>query len=207
MIGFQTVHHPVSRITALAVLAFFVVSTGNGQEPSEQPRPAAPAAERPNSLQMMQQSKLDAAFIKMLSGATLEGNFTNTTRDTDSTKLSREKYTLGEVKKLSHGIWLFEARIEYGEHDVTLPIVVPIQWAGDTPVIVVDKMPLPGFGTVSARVMFFADHYAGYWKHGRSGGHLFGVIRRKDQAGERAATPSDAEPPAEPDSRSSNTNR
>ena len=40
--------------------------------------------------------------------------------------------------------------------------------------IVVDNVGLPGFGTVSARVMFFADHYAGYWKHGDHGGHLFG---------------------------------
>jgi hypothetical protein len=74
-------------------------------------------------------------------------------------------------------LWLIQARIQYGEHDVTLPITVPIHWAGDTPVIVVDNLGLPPFGAVSARVMFFADHYAGYWKHGDHGGHLFGVIK------------------------------
>ena len=73
---------------------------------------------------------------------------------------------------------MFPARIQYGEKDVTLPIPLPIRWAGDTPVIVVDNVPLPGFGTVSARVMFFDGHYAGYWKHGDHGGHLFGVIHR-----------------------------
>ena len=36
----------------------------------------------------------------MLSGATLEGSFTSTGAGSDPTKLSREKYTLGEVKKL-----------------------------------------------------------------------------------------------------------
>jgi hypothetical protein len=141
-------------------------------------------------------AELEAAFAKMLSGATLEGNFTNTSRDRDPTKLAREKYTLGEVKKLGGNIWLIPARIEYGEHDVTLPITVPIQWAGDTPVIVVDNVGLPGFGTVSARVMFFADHYAGYWKHGRSGGHLFGVIRGQEQV----ATSNETDRPAESDS-------
>ena len=59
---------------------------------------------------------------------------------------------------------------------------MPIRWAGDTPVIVVDNLVLPGFGTVSARVMFFADHYAGYWKHGEHGGHLFGIISRDGEA-------------------------
>jgi hypothetical protein len=126
----------------------------------------------------------------MLSGATLEGSFTNTSPGRDSTKLSREKYTIGDVKKLAGSLWLIPARIEYGDHDVTLPVTVPIQWAGDTPVIVVDNVGLPGFGTVSARVMFFADHYAGYWKHGQSGGHLFGVIRRGEKP---AAAPQPAE--------------
>jgi hypothetical protein len=114
----------------------------------------------------------------MLSGATLEGSFTKTGDDSDPTELSREKYTLGEVKKLEGNLWLIPARIQYGEHDVALPLILPIRWADDTPVIVVDNVGLPGFGAVSARVMFFADHYAGYWKHGKRGGHLFGVIRR-----------------------------
>jgi len=40
--------------------------------------------------------------------------------------------------------------------------------------------------------MFFADHYAGYWKHGEAGGHLFGVIHR-DTNGAAAATEALAE--------------
>ena len=78
-------------------------------------------------------------------------------------------------------MWQIPARIQYGENDVTLPIPLPIRWAGDTPVIVVDNVTLPGFGTVSARVMFFDDHYAGYWKHGDHGGNLFGVIHPADE--------------------------
>lgn len=125
-------------------------------------------------------SKLDAAFGQMLSGATLEGSFTNTGEGSDGEKLSREKYTLGQVKKLQGDYWLIPARIQYGEKDITIPLTLPVRWAGDTPMIIVDEVGLPGFGTVSARVMFFADHYAGYWKHGKSGGHLFGVVRRAE---------------------------
>jgi len=124
------------------------------------------------------QAKREAAFAAMLSGATLEGNFTFTGPGRDPKKLASDKYTLGDVKKLDGKLWLIPARIQYGDKDVQLPISLPIEWALDTPVIVVDNIGLPGFGTVSARVMFFADHYAGYWQHGDAGGHLFGVVHR-----------------------------
>ena len=136
------------------------------------------------------QAKLEAALSKMLSGATLEGSFTASGPGTDPTKISREKYTLGEVKKVAGDIWQFPARIEYGGKDITLPIPLPIRWAGDTPVVVVDQVELPGFGSVSARVMFFDGHYAGYWKHGEHSGNLFGEIH---SAKEKA----DASPPTE----------
>jgi hypothetical protein len=139
---------------------------------SPAPEPAATAAD---------QAALEKSFVEMLSGATLEGSFTSTGAGRDQTKLSREKYTITDVRKLHGNLWSILARIQYGEHDVTLPIIVPIKWAGDTPVIVVDNVPLPGFGAVSARVMFFADHYAGYWKHGDHGGHLFGLISREQK--------------------------
>jgi hypothetical protein len=133
------------------------------------------------------QKELEAKFVEMLSGATLEGTYTSTAPGSDPTKLAREKYIIGEVKNIAGNIWLIPARIQYGEHDVTLPITVPVRWAGDTPVIVVDNVGLPGFGTVSARVMFFADHYAGYWQHGEHGGHLFGTISRDEEAAEPIA--------------------
>ncbi len=156
-----------------------LVRIASAEPPREQVGgPATPKAADPSP----RQAELNAAFSKMLSNATLAGSFTSTGEGADPTKLSREKYTLGEVKKFEGNLWLIPARIQYGEHDVTIPLVLPVRWAGDTPVIVVDEVGLPGFGTVSARVMFFADHYAGYWKHGKHGGHLFGVIRRDEKA-------------------------
>jgi hypothetical protein len=121
-------------------------------------------------------AKRDAQFKEMLSGATLVGNFTVTGRDT--TNLREERYTLNSVEKLPNGRWMFTTRIRYGDHDVTVPLPLPVEWAGDTPMIVVDKLQIPGLGTFDARVMFFRDHYAGYWAHGDVGGHLFGVIER-----------------------------
>ena len=139
---------------------------------------------KPNASQ--RQTQLEASFAKSLSGATLEGSFTSTGAGSDPTKLSKEKYTLGEVKKLAGELWQIPARIQYGGKDVTLPIVLPIRWAGDTPMVAVDDLPLPGFGTVWARVIFFEDHYAGYWKHGQHGGHLFGVIHPAEKESKTA---------------------
>lgn len=138
------------------------------------------------------QPQLEVALSKTLSGATLEGSFTSTGAGGDPAKLSRDKYTLGEVKKVGGDVWQFPARIQYSGKDITLPIMLPIRWAGDTPVVTVDDLPLPGFGTVSARVMFFAGHYAGYWKHGDHGGSMFGVIHpaEKDQPKTKPSPPS-----------------
>jgi hypothetical protein len=134
------------------------------------------------------QAKLEASLAKMLSGATLEGSFTSTGKGSDPTKLTRDKYTLGDVKKVNGDVWQIPARIQYGEKDFTLPIVLPIRWAGDTPVVTVDDLPLPGFGTVSARVMFFEGHYAGYWKHGDHGGSMFGVIHPAEKGEPKSKT-------------------
>jgi hypothetical protein len=165
----------------------FLVVVCQGEPPSAENSPVTQkaATDSPD-----RQAKLEAALSKMLSGATLEGSFTSTGRGSDPSKLSREKYTLGEVKKLVGDVWQFPARIQYGGKDITLPIVLPIRWAGDTPVVTVDDLPLPGFGTVSARVMFFEGHYAGYWKHGDHGGNMFGVIHAaKDAANEKEKSP------------------
>jgi hypothetical protein len=166
-----------SVLTVCASVVCFTSPIWAEQKPAEQ----AASVER--------QAKLDAALSKMLSGATLEGSFTNTGAGRDPDKLSRDKYTLGEVKKVGGEMWQFPARIQYGEKDITVPIVLPIRWAGDTPVVTVDDLPIPGFGTVSARVMFFENHYAGYWKHGDHGGSMFGMIHPAEKAQPKTETP------------------
>jgi hypothetical protein len=130
------------------------------------------------------QAQREAALSKMLSGATLEGSFTASGRDhkQDADKLTGDKYTLGEVKRVDGNNWVFPTRIQYSDKDFTLPLTLPIEWAGDTPVVVVDNVGIPGMGTFSARVLFYNDHYAGYWQHGEVGGNLFGRIQRAKAA-------------------------
>ena len=124
----------------------------------------------------------DARFAKLeesLSGVALVGNFSET--GSKEAKLQAERYELKNVKHVGDNQWLFEARIKYGDHDVTLPLTLPVYWADDTPVISVTNFPIPGLGTYTARVMIYADHYAGFWRGAGHGGHLFGVVQREQE--------------------------
>ena len=119
------------------------------------------------------------AFEQTLSGATLEGRFTIVGREQE--ELPREQYTIRSVRKLADGdYWLFQARIKYADKDVTVPLPLEVKWAGDTPVITLTGLTIPGLGTFSARVLIDGQKYAGTWTHDTVGGHLFGVIKSSD---------------------------
>jgi len=125
---------------------------------------------------------LEKQFEETLSGATLEGTFTTTGKEDKG--LTREKYTLGKVKKLKDDTWLFETRIQYGDHDVTLPLALQVKWADDTPVITLTDVLVPGFGKFTARVLIYRGQYAGTWSGGDHGGHLFGKVLKAAKDGE-----------------------
>jgi hypothetical protein len=121
---------------------------------------------------------LEKQFSETMTGATLIGNFTLGEVKPDA-KLSTERYTIVKASKLKDDYWLIETRIQYGEHDLTLPLPLRVLWAGDTPVITLDAVPVPGLGTFTARVLIHGDKYAGTWSGKDHGGHLFGRIDRK----------------------------
>ena len=70
-------------------------------------------------------------------------------------------------------------RIQYGSHDISVPLPVTIKWAGDTPVITITDMTIPGLGTYTARVLLYQDQYAGTWSSKDHGGQVFGRIVRQ----------------------------
>ena len=66
-----------------------------------------------------------------------------------------ERYEIAEVTKLTGNRWRFEARVKYGDTDVTLPMVLPVEWAGDTPIVSITDFAIPGLGDeFGARVVF-----------------------------------------------------
>ena len=89
-----------------------------------------------------------------------------------------ERYEIESVTKVSEDQWRFAARIQYGDRDVTLPIVVTMLWAGDTPMVSLSDLTVPMLGTYSARVIFDGDRYAGTWQHSDVGGYMFGAIEK-----------------------------
>ena len=147
----------------LIAMAIFAPSTRAAED---QKTPAKPTPDR---------AELEKQFAETMSNVTMVGNFTSGGK-TDG--LKEERYTLGEVKKQVGDIWLFPTRIQYGGHDVTLPLPLEVQWAGDTPVITLTKVAVPGLGTFTARVLIYDNQYAGTWNGGDHGGHLFGRIEK-----------------------------
>jgi hypothetical protein len=114
-------------------------------------------------------------FQRLLTGAKLNGMFTVDGRPLD--KLTAEQYEIQKVEKQTEGDWwLITARIKYGEKDFSVPVPAEVKWAGSTPVITLDNVTLPGYGTFSARVVFHGQRYAGTWQHDDKGGHLFGTV-------------------------------
>jgi len=53
-----------------------------------------------------------------------------------------------------------------------------VKWAGDTPVITLTNLGIPGLGTFTSRVVIYDNRYAGTWQHDKVGGNLFGRIER-----------------------------
>jgi hypothetical protein len=124
-------------------------------------------------------AQLEKEFAESLSGAVLTGTYSVTgTEGAKESPPKSEKYTISKVTKLKDDFWLIQSRIQYGQHDVTVPLTLEIKWAGDTPIITMTDMAVPGLGTFTARVMFYRGRYAGTWQHDKVGGHLWGTIEK-----------------------------
>lgn len=124
--------------------------------------------------------ELERRFAETMTGATFVGHYVEGEVKPD-TRLSTERYSISKASKLKDDYWLIQTRIQYGEHDVTLPLPLRVLWAGDTPVITLDDVPVPGLGTFTARVLIYNDEYAGTWSCKDHGGQLFGRIERTEK--------------------------
>jgi hypothetical protein len=118
-------------------------------------------------------ASLEQNFERMMNGATLVGHSSMDNRDGVS---GEERYTIEKVSKIGAETWLFQTRMRLSGHDFPIPVPVTIKWAGDTPVITLTDMSIPGFGTYTARVVLYRDQYAGTWSGKKAGGQIFGKI-------------------------------
>jgi hypothetical protein len=116
---------------------------------------------------------LEKRFQAMMSGVTLVGHSASPDQEGVS---GEEKYVIESATKLVGDTWLLKARLQYGGRDIPVPVPVQIKWAGDTPVITLTDLTIPGVGTYTARVLLYRDQYAGTWSTKDHGGQLFGKI-------------------------------
>lgn len=149
----------VVALVVMFVAGWLVATTGVGQ------------AVEPASL-----SDLERAFTDRMQNVTLVGHFTIEGRE--SAGGLPERYEIAQVTKVGDSDWRFDARITYADIDVTLPVTVPIVWAGDTPMIAITDFTIPTLGTFTVRLMFHDDRYAGSWQHGEYGGLMYGTIEQ-----------------------------
>jgi hypothetical protein len=137
----------------------------------------------------------ETKFKEQLTGAVMEGSFTIDGKSNDGPP-PRDKYTIDSVAKIQEGKWLITARIEYMKVDVKVPVPVEVKWAGDTPVIMLTDVSLPGMtGTFSTRLLVDGDRYAGTWSHDKVGGHMWGRIKKSSSGNEKSADSSGSQTP------------
>jgi hypothetical protein len=112
-----------------------------------------------------------------LTGAKFLGSFSVDSKGFGA--LKEEAYTISKCEKLPEmDKYRLTARVKYGDTDGEFPMDLQILWAGNTPVITLDNVWIPGLGTFSARVLILNGRYAGTWDHDAVGGHLFGRIEK-----------------------------
>jgi hypothetical protein len=124
------------------------------------------------------EAQREGKFQEMLSGVTLVGHSTRLDKDG---LFGEERYMIDKVSKVTGDTWLFQTRLKYGSREIPVPIPLTVRWAGDTPVITLTDLSIPGVGTFTARVLLYRDQYAGTWSGSDEGGQLFGRIIRERQ--------------------------
>jgi hypothetical protein len=119
---------------------------------------------------------LEKKFQENMSGVTLVGYSTRLHKAGVS---GEERYVIEKVSKMTGDMWLFRTRLRFGGHDLPLPLPITVKWAGDTPVITLTDVSIPGLGSYTARVLIYRDQYAGTWSGKNEGGQMFGRLVRE----------------------------
>ena len=154
--------------------AFTQDKQAESQRPKELSTPSAKEKPAPTA------EELEAKFKATLTNATLTGRWCSI-KDGALSPEKEDKYTITGVTKLGGDAWIVNARIQYGNKDINAPVPVHVKWAGDTPVLVVDNIPVPGGGVYSARVLIYEHTYAGTWSGGEHRGLLNGLITHEKE--------------------------
>ena len=169
------------KINLSLILVAVVMASGEVVRAQDAPKAEGATQASPvKPIPKLSQEELEAIFKTTLTKATLKGRWCSI-KGSQLGPEQEDKYTINSVLKIGGDHWLINARIQYGKKDIVAPIPVQVKWAGDTPVITLDKVGVAGSGEYSARVMIYDKTYAGTWSGGDHGGLLNGVITNEKE--------------------------
>ena len=126
-------------------------------------------------------SEAERQFADRMRDVSLVGSFTVTGKDSGPPRADR--YDISSVEKVGADRWRFNANMQCCGINGAIPVVVPLRWVGDTPMIMMTDTSLPGVGTFTVRLFFYGDRYAGTWQHGAEGGQMSGHIEKQTRTG------------------------
>ena len=144
---------------------------------AQTPAPTESAAAMPKPLPADPEERFKVLFTKAyLSGrwASLKDGVLGEQRDGD-------KYNIVSVTKGEGDKWTVHAKMKYRNQEMVMPIPVRMQFSGDTAILIVDNLMIPGGGTYTARLLIFERTYSGTWKSQRGGGMLYGTISNEPE--------------------------
>jgi hypothetical protein len=141
-------------------------------------------------------SAAEREFAERMRNVSLVGSFTVAGRENRTPR--SERYDITSVEKVGNDLWRFNAGMSCCGVSGSIPVVVPMRWVGDTPVIMMTDTSLPGLGTFTVRLFFYRDRYSGTWQHGNVGGNMSGRIERQGAASGASSEPPKEEKPESP---------
>jgi hypothetical protein len=92
-----------------------------------------------------------------------------------------DRYQIVSATRGTGDNWIIKAKLNYHGQEIEMPVPVRMKFDGDTSILMVDDLPIPGGGTFTARLLIYGRTYSGTWKDQRGGGMLYGTISHETE--------------------------
>jgi hypothetical protein len=122
-------------------------------------------------------TETERRFVEQMRDVDLVGSFTTAGQE-DRTPIP-DRYRIRSVEKVGTDLWRFNAEMDCCGVKGAIPVVTPLRFVGDTPMIMMTDTSLPGLGTFTVRLFFYGDRYSGTWQHDERGGLMSGRIEKQ----------------------------